>query len=333
LTKIVAKRIDIPIDKIRPSPFQPRRNFNLEDIKGSIKRDGILMALIVREKEDYYELIDGERRLRAAKELGFKAVPCDVVEADDDAARRMVWKINTHRNDYTLKEKALFFRRMREEHGMSLRGIAKEYDQDHHTVKAYLNVLKLPDDYQQMVWDRVIPIGVIRELEPLFTRGVYSPEGELLPEENPQIFEMLDKAATRVLGQREIREAVRAPNRMNASEQRTVTPRIRRLLELLKPPKKKLLRVNRYGNSDRLHVIFEPPLCEGVPEVLEEIARGAGTNMTLDAFLQNIVERPMSALKNLKPDEAEMLVQVLKQNEEPNKIKTKNISNNPNTTA
>jgi len=258
MNKVIAKRIDIPVDRIRPSPFQPRRNFNLEDIKGSIKRDGILVALTVREKEDYYELVDGERRLRAAKELGYKTVPCDVIEADDDAARRMVWKVNTIRDDYAPQEKALFFRKMHEEHGMSLRGIAREYDTAPHTVRAYLNVFKLLEEYQQMVWDRVISIGVIQELGRFFSGVMY-----ITPETHPEVFKLLDRAAKdKRFGQREVREAVKKLNQNASFTTRRVAPKVARLLEFLKPPKKKLLRVNRYGNSDRLHVIGDSA-CHG----------------------------------------------------------------------
>ena len=189
-TKAIVETIDVPVNEIKPSPYQPRMTFDLADIKGSIMRDGILVALTVRKKDDYYELVDGERRWRLAKELGYKTVPCNVIDIDDDTARRMVWKVNTLRKDYEPKEKAHFFKTMLEPpYGMSLRGIAREYDQSTRTVKAYLNVFKLPKDYQQMVWDRLIPLGVILELEPLFNGVEYS-----TPEDNPEIFIVLDRA-------------------------------------------------------------------------------------------------------------------------------------------
>lgn len=189
-TKAIVETLDIPVDQIKPSPYQPRMTFDLADIKGSIMRDGILVALTVRKKNGYYELVDGERRWRLVKELGYKTVPCNVIDIDDDTARRMVWKVNTLRKDYEPKEKAHFFKTMLEPpYGMSLRGIAREYDQSTRTVKAYLNVFKLPKDYQQMVWDRLIPLGVILEIEPLFNSVEYS-----TPEHNPEIFIVLDRA-------------------------------------------------------------------------------------------------------------------------------------------
>jgi len=210
MSKVVVKVEEIPVDLIKPSPYQPRLTFDLEDIKGSIQRDGILVALTVRKKNGYYELIDGERRLRLAKELGYKTLPCDVIDINDDTARRMVWKVNTLRKDYEPKEKAIFFKTMQEKYGMSLAGIAREYDSDRHTVKAYLNVFKLPDEYQQMVWDRVIPIGVVKELEVLFNSGRYLPLDRLTPEQAPEIFEILDRAVKeKYFGQKEVQEAIK----------------------------------------------------------------------------------------------------------------------------
>ena len=205
MSKVVVKGLDIPLDQIKPSPYQPRMTFDLEDIKGSIIRDGILVSLTVREREGYYELVDGERRLRLAKELGYTTVPCDIIDIDDDTARRMVWKVNTLRKDYTTVEKAQFFKKMQEEYGMSLRGIAREYDTAANTVKAYLNIFKLPKDYQQRVWDRVIPIGVIQALETLFNGVIY-----ITPENNPEIFSILDRASTeKYFTQKEAQEALR----------------------------------------------------------------------------------------------------------------------------
>lgn len=173
-TKAIVETIDVSVDQIKPSPYQPRLSFNLEDIRGSIQRDGILVPLTVREKDGYYELIDGERRVRLAKELGYKTVPCTVIDVDDDTARRMVWKVNTLRQEYSPKEKAYYFKKLQEKYGMSLRGIARECDYHPNAVLAHLNVFKLPQKYQGLIWDRGSPltVGHIQELEPLFSGTV-----------------------------------------------------------------------------------------------------------------------------------------------------------------
>jgi len=205
-TKAVMKTINIPLDQIKPSPYQPRLSFNLEDIRGSIQLDGILVPLTVRKKDGYYELVDGERRTRLAKEFGYKTIPVTVIDVDDDTARRMVWKVNTLRQDYTPKEKAFYFQKLQEPpFGMSLQGMARETDMGVHDVKAYLNVLKLPEDYQEMVWNRVIPIRDIRELDQLFN-GVT----RVTLKDNPELFEILDRSAReKHFGAEQIREALK----------------------------------------------------------------------------------------------------------------------------
>lgn len=165
--------MEVPIDQIKPSPYQPRLTFDLEDIKGSIMRDGILVPLTVRKKDGYYELIDGERRWRIAKELGYETVPCTIIEADDESADRMTWKVNTLRKDYEPEEKARHWKWHQEE-GMSIRGIARDHDESPQNVLAHLNVFKLPEKYQRLVWDRGSPltVGHIQELGPLFGEAV-----------------------------------------------------------------------------------------------------------------------------------------------------------------
>ena len=173
-SKTIMETVEIPLDQIKPSPYQPRLTFSLEDIRGSIQRDGILVPLTVRKKDGYYELIDGERRVRLAKELGYKTVHVTVIDVDDDTARRMVWKVNTLRQEYSPKEKAYYFKKLQKEYGMSLKGISRECDYHVNSVKAHLNVLKLPQKYQNLVWEKGSPltVGHIQELEPFFNGGV-----------------------------------------------------------------------------------------------------------------------------------------------------------------
>jgi len=202
--------MEIKIEEIKPSPYQPRKEFDIEDLKGSIQTNGILMPLVVRRVENFYELIDGERRLRTAKVVGLKTVPVSVMDIPDNLARQLVWKLNVNRKDYTTEEKAYFFKKMQDE-GMSLRGIATEFETNHHDVSAYINVFRLPDDYQKMVWDRIIPVGVIRELESIFA-GTYVPQNAQVykPSDAPELFALLDKAAReKNFGFMQVRESLK----------------------------------------------------------------------------------------------------------------------------
>lgn len=186
--------MEVPIELIQPSPYQPRLDFDLEDLKGSIMKDGIASPLVVRQIDTGYELIDGERRLKLAKELGYKTVPCQVIDADDEKAMRLVWRVNVERKDYTPKEKAHHFRN-RQKEGMSLREIGRLFGYSHPEILMYLNVFKLPEEYQEAVWHGDIPIGNIAVLGPLFNS-----DGKRLPE----ILNLLDQRLTREQLQRTV---------------------------------------------------------------------------------------------------------------------------------
>ena len=104
--------MEVNVLALRPSPFQPRCNFNLDNLVMEIKKDGLLSDLVVRRKGDYYEIIDGERRWRTLKNLGWKTVPVRVVDADDAKARWLVYKLNQIRENYSVEEEALYFKKL-----------------------------------------------------------------------------------------------------------------------------------------------------------------------------------------------------------------------------
>lgn len=160
--------MDVAIDQIKPSPYQPRLLFDLDDLKEEIQRDGLLSALVVRKKDEYYELLDGERRLRVLKELGRKTVPVDVRDVDDVTAKRSVFKLNLVRQNYTTEEKARYFKKLADE-GTSFYQIGKELNIDDNWVLAHLNVFKFREDLQKAVWANAkgASIAHIQDLEPI----------------------------------------------------------------------------------------------------------------------------------------------------------------------
>lgn len=161
---------EVSIDQIKPSPYQPRLYFDLETIKESIKKDGMLVIPLVRKKPDgkaKYELIDGERRWRAVKELGWKTIEVQIKDVDDEATQRMVFALNEERQPYTTEEYAKFFRRMYEQMG-SVYAVAQAFRKSEHTVWHYVNISMLPEYLQKAVWSGKITIGMIAELEPIF---------------------------------------------------------------------------------------------------------------------------------------------------------------------
>ncbi|GAI81493.1 unnamed protein product, partial [marine sediment metagenome] len=160
-------------DLIRPSPYQPRLYFELEELKGSLEKDSMLVSILVREKPDgatIYEMIDGERRWRGAHELGWEKVPVEIRNVDDQTARRMVYTLNEERQPYGLEENTKFFRRMYEQMGTVL-AVSQGFNRPNSTIWNYINVSILPEHFQKAVWAGKIKMGEISELEPLFTEA------------------------------------------------------------------------------------------------------------------------------------------------------------------
>jgi len=163
--------MEVDIKSIRPSPYQPRLIFDLEDLKQEIKKDGLLSDLVARNRGEFYELIDGERRWRVLKELGWETVPVRVVDADDTMARLSVYKLNKIRENYTVEEEARYFKKLRDE-GMTPLEISKQLNVDSRWVLAHLNVFKFPEDVQKAVWTNQISMSHVVALESAIDRNI-----------------------------------------------------------------------------------------------------------------------------------------------------------------
>jgi len=163
--------MEVDIDLIRPSPYQPRQIFTLDDLRSEIQKDGLLSDLVARKQGDSYELIDGERRWRILKELGWKTVPVRVIDADDAKSRLSIYKLNKIRENYTIEEEARYFKRLADE-GMIPWEISKNLKVDSRWVQAHLNVFKFPEDIQKAVWSKQISMSHIAALESVIERNI-----------------------------------------------------------------------------------------------------------------------------------------------------------------
>lgn len=163
--------MEVNVEAIKPSPYQPRYIFNLDDIETEIKKDGLLSDLVVRRKGDYYEIIDGERRWRALKNMGWKTVPVRVVDADDAKARLLVYKLNQIRENYSVEEEARYFKKLADG-GMMPLEISKQLNVDFHWVLARLNVFKFPEEIRKAVWAKQISLSHIVALESVIERNI-----------------------------------------------------------------------------------------------------------------------------------------------------------------
>ena len=144
----------IPISRIRPNPFQPRRTFNadeLAELESSLKATGLLQPISVRRHGDAFELIAGERRLRAATNLGWKEISAIVREFDDQTMLVLALVENLQRANLNAIEEARGYKRLLEEFQLTQQQVADVVGKDRTTITNLLRVLSLPDSIQNMV--------------------------------------------------------------------------------------------------------------------------------------------------------------------------------------
>jgi ParB family chromosome partitioning protein len=155
----------IPIDDIDPNPLQPRRAFEqdkLEELAQSITHNGIVQPLVVRRVAGRYQLIAGERRLRAAKLAALKEVPVVVREVPDKNLLEITLIENIQREDLNPIETAQAFQRLGTDLFLSLEDIARHTGKDRTTIANLLRLLQLPKEVQQLLVEHKISAGHAR---------------------------------------------------------------------------------------------------------------------------------------------------------------------------
>ncbi|RLD16507.1 DNA-binding protein [candidate division KSB1 bacterium] len=159
---------DVEVAKIRPNPFQPRQDFDpvkLEELKKSIRENGIIQPITVRQVDNYYELIAGERRLRAVTDLGYETVPAYIIQVDGKEEMLELALIeNVQRDHLNAIEQAQAFQRLIDECNLTQEEVAKKIGKDRTTITNFIRLLKLPEKIQKSVKDEEISMGHARAL-------------------------------------------------------------------------------------------------------------------------------------------------------------------------
>lgn len=159
--------LEIPVGAVGPNPRQPRTTFedeSLEALALSIREVGVLQPIVVRRGTSGYELIAGERRLRAAKRAGLATVPAVVRESDDADALREALIENIHREDLNPIELAEAFRELLEELGLKQETLAERLGVSRSHVANTIRLLALPSEVQQLLAERKVQAGHGRAL-------------------------------------------------------------------------------------------------------------------------------------------------------------------------
>ena len=158
---------ELPIDAIRTNPNQPRKDFRqaqLLELAVSINRDGIIQPLVVRKIGDNYELVAGERRLRAARLAGLEKVPVVVQEISDERLLEVALIENIQREDLNPIELAIAFERMANELSLNHEEIGARTGKDRATITNSIRLLQLPGELQDMVAKRELSSGHARAI-------------------------------------------------------------------------------------------------------------------------------------------------------------------------
>ncbi|MCH7827513.1 MAG: ParB/RepB/Spo0J family partition protein [Bacteroidetes bacterium] len=158
----------IPVDKVSPNPFQPRISFDLdalEELKKSILQNGLIQPVTVRRLDGNYQLIAGERRLKACIDIGYKDIPAYIIKVDSDEAMLALALIeNIQRESLNAIETANAYKRLMDECRLTQEQIADKMGKNRTTIANSIRLLKLPEEVQQSIIKNEISAGHARAI-------------------------------------------------------------------------------------------------------------------------------------------------------------------------
>jgi len=216
--------LKLEVEKIRKNPFQPRGSFNpekLEELSSSIKEKGVIQPIIVRELEDGYEIVAGERRLIAAKKLGLSLIPAILAENLSREGSLEVSIIeNVQREDLNPIDQAKGYKKLIEEFGLTQEEVAKKVGKDRTTISNILRLLNLPEVIQKKVSSGELSEGHARALLSLNS--------------NDQRIELSREIIDKGLSVREVEERVYSKKKIRAKRLKRVYPQLQLIEDKLK---------------------------------------------------------------------------------------------------
>ncbi len=252
---------EISLREIRKNPFQPRKDFSpqaLKELQDSLTSSGLLQPITVRrtsEGREQYELVAGERRLRAATELGWATISAVVKDLDDRDLLALALVENLQRSDLNPVEEAEGYNQLITEFGHTQQTIASMVGRDRSTVANMLRILQLPEKVRQMIRDGLLSTGQARPLLGL-------------PDEK-RIIELAREVVSKGLSARDVEQRVRSAPKISAgskrgrpqkidsrpAEIRSVEEQLRRFLQTdvsvsFAPPNSGTLKISFYSADD-----------------------------------------------------------------------------------
>lgn len=194
--------IDVNIDELRVNPYQPRKVFNdeaLSDLAESIKEHGVFQPIIVKKSIKGYEIIAGERRVRASKLAGLTKIPAIIRNLNDEQMMEIALLENLQRENLSAIEEAIAYKSMIEKLSLTQDELSKKVGKSRSHITNILGLLRLPNEVQEMVANNQISMGHARVLSKL--------------EDNQKIIDMAREIVNKKIPVRELEQEAESQNK------------------------------------------------------------------------------------------------------------------------
>jgi len=204
--------IDINLNELRANPYQPRKIFKdeaLNDLSESIKEHGVFQPIIVKKSIKGYEIIAGERRVRASRMAGLEKIPAIIRNLNDEQMMEIALLENLQRENLSAIEEAIAYKSMIEKLNLTQEELSKKVGKSRSHITNILGLLRLPKEVQEMVANNQISIGHARVLSKL--------------EDNEKIIEMAREIVERKIPVRELEQEAESKEKKVKIERRTKT--------------------------------------------------------------------------------------------------------------
>lgn len=162
--------IELPLEELRANPYQPRKIFNeeaLEELSQSIKEHGVFQPIIAKKSIKGYEIIAGERRVRASRKAGLETIPAIIRDLTDEQMMEIALLENLQREDLNVIEEAKAYKLMLDQLAITQEELSKKVGKSRSHITNILGLLRLPSEVQDMVVDKKISMGHARVLSKL----------------------------------------------------------------------------------------------------------------------------------------------------------------------
>ena len=159
--------IEVNIDDLRPNPYQPRKNFDinaLQELSESIKTHGVFQPIIIKPSVKGYEIIAGERRVRASKMAGLSKIPAIIRQLTDDQMMEIALLENLQRENLNALEEALAYKSLIEKLNITQEELSKKVGKSRSHITNILGILRLPDEVKQMIIENKLSMGHAKTL-------------------------------------------------------------------------------------------------------------------------------------------------------------------------